>query len=349
MYAVATAAQESKEWQAEIDKISNQFSITANDFSIGLGTQSRMFLDFAIRRLKDNPEAANNVTQLVKEKKFILALKAFQKLQEANPLGRIPEIGQANPSSLPIKWTKRDEFKVDNDYRIIRFNGWDIPLEQSSELRAEIRDQNDKPLRDVSRYIKASTRYDATMDVSRGGIRFEETDRTILVTFQKKMIAQVQITWGERPGPPPPTIDRVIFRIRTLNNNKEGNGRIFLEFLDRSGAVLLKRGPFGEREDWKEGDGGNDGTKRAFGLPDSEEGRFAARIPTPPGSQFTARIRLEKAFNSDIFNDAVWWNCSWIVILQHWNGSSYDELGTYSGSREFKAGGTDVGDVNITR
>jgi hypothetical protein len=146
---------------------------------------------------------------------------------------------------------------------------------------------------------------------------------------------------ADRDPPPPPTIDRVIFRIHTTNENKEVNGRIKLYLLDPGGKALLERGYFGERDDWKNGD------NRAFGLPDAE-GKDFAQIPAPSGAQFTARIRLENFFVNGLFNDAVKWNCTWEVLLQHWNGSSYDVLGTYSGSREFKADGTDVGDIAIT-
>ena len=69
MYAVATAAQESGAWRTEVDKLGNQFQFTVEMIPLQVGTQARMFVDFAIRRLKDNPAAVNNITQLIKDRK----------------------------------------------------------------------------------------------------------------------------------------------------------------------------------------------------------------------------------------------------------------------------------------
>jgi hypothetical protein len=253
MLAVATAAKESNEWRAELDKLANRFSITADVLPLNIGTQGRMFLDFAARRIKDNPAAVNKIVKLIEHKEWKEALEAFQKLQEANPLGRLPEIGQASPSNLPIKWVSHDSFNVDNDYRIIRFNGWDLPLDDSARLKAEIRDKDDKLIRDVSRYIKSSTRYDATMDVSPGsGVQFQPNDRTIVVTFRKRMICQVQITWGARPAlpPPPPKITQIILYVGTTWDDKDERITFHYSVVRKSDGHPVSSISVGGKEKW---------------------------------------------------------------------------------------------------
>lgn len=138
-------------------------------------------------------------------------------------MGRIAEIGQAVPPSLPIAWVSHDAFKVDRDIRIVDFNGFDIPLDANS-LKAEVRDESDKVLRDVSSHLKPATRYDAILDVSAGsGIKFTPDDRTILIKHHDRLVSQLTVTWGARPllPPPPPKITSIILHVGTTWDDKD--------------------------------------------------------------------------------------------------------------------------------
>jgi hypothetical protein len=194
--AVDIAVGESDEWKAEVARLADKFHATAKDFTLDAGTQSRMFVEFALRRLKDNPKAVDNITALVKDGKYVLALSAFQAFQKANPLGQAAEIGQANPVSLSFNWISATEYQIEGVDKVVRLNGWDIPFRDAG-LKAEVRGVDDKPLRDVTRHLTATTHYDAVIDIAQGsGMKFTPDDRAILITHRGNQICQVALTWG---------------------------------------------------------------------------------------------------------------------------------------------------------
>jgi hypothetical protein len=375
--AMADITKESETWRTSLNELEKQFKKDGQDV---LANEVRNILAKSIRdvdvtvmastdyietKLKDNLRVFRLALEHAREK----VINAKQKknvngIQEAfDELAKIkvfpdPVVTAFIPADVHLQWK---DYAQDTGYSIrepnLEVRGWGFERPEGELPRFEVfaakRDEQGNIIGQHPLPLNAlysTTRYLMQIKLDASSVEFTPADNALVFKLGPTDLHFLPVH-HERPedpaevkrrteaaeqkrlaeAKPVPTIGRIVFRIHTTNEDKDPNGRVMLYLLGPNAQVLTQNGWHGERTKW------HDNTNNTFEW-------STQPIPAPPGTVFTARIFLENFYVNGLFKDAVKWNATWEVELFQGNGPSF---GKFTGSRAFKADGTDQGDIQI--